>query len=165
MSGLPVLAQNSKRPRKHRVLRNAVIPSSLHRDRHGRTPMSSASSDRSAANVSITSSSSTSVTCAVCCRHTLSITTEAGHISRSPRSLNCLRRLNLRSRFAVEGRRGLQLPRTSAMVAQSQQRTTLHSNHRQSSVEVFVGNPVPWPEGLLSKDSSAQAFESGLSAS
>ena len=35
--------------------------SSLHRGRHGRTPMSSASSARSAANVSITSASSTSV--------------------------------------------------------------------------------------------------------
>ncbi len=59
--------------------------SSLRRDRHGRTPMSSASSARSAANVSITSSSSMSVTCAVCCRHTLTITTEAARISRSAR--------------------------------------------------------------------------------
>jgi hypothetical protein len=56
--------------------------SSLHRDRRGRTPMSSASSARSAVNVSITSSSSMSVTCAVCCRRTSSITTEAGRISR-----------------------------------------------------------------------------------
>jgi hypothetical protein len=56
--------------------------SSLHRDRRGRTPMSSASSARSAVNVSITSSSSMSVTYAVCCRRTLSITTEAGRISR-----------------------------------------------------------------------------------
>ena len=56
--------------------------SSLHRDRHGRMRMSSASSARSAANVSITSSSSMSVTCAACCRHTLSITTEAARISR-----------------------------------------------------------------------------------
>ena len=47
----------------------------------GRMLMSSASSARSAANVSITSSSSMSVTCAVCCRRTSSITTEAGRIS------------------------------------------------------------------------------------
>jgi hypothetical protein len=44
--------------------------------------MSSASSARSAANVSITSSSLMSVTCAEFCRHTLSITTEAARISR-----------------------------------------------------------------------------------
>ena len=64
--------------------------SSLHRDRHGRTPMSSASSARSAANVSITSSSSMSVTCAVCCRRTFVITTEAGRISRSARIVRSL---------------------------------------------------------------------------
>jgi hypothetical protein len=51
-------------------------------DRHGRMRMWSASSARSAANVSITSSSSMSVTCAVCCRHILTITTEAARISR-----------------------------------------------------------------------------------
>jgi putative transposase len=41
-----------------------------------------ASSARSAANVSITSSSSMSVTCAVCCPRIFGITTEAGRISR-----------------------------------------------------------------------------------
>jgi hypothetical protein len=70
-------------------------------------------------------------------------------IATSVAQLKLFAATELRSRFAVEGRRGLQLPRTSAMVAQSQQRTTLHSNHRQSSVEVFVGNPVPWPEGTF----------------
>src|SRR5450631_4181082 len=64
--------------------------SSPRRDRHGRMPTSSASSARSAANVSITSSSSTSVTCAVCCRHTLSITTEAERISRSAKIVRSL---------------------------------------------------------------------------
>ncbi|MEA2910162.1 MAG: hypothetical protein QOJ15_2243 [Bradyrhizobium sp.] len=64
--------------------------SSPRRDRHGRMPTSSASSARSAANVSITSSSSTSVTCAECCRHTLSITTEAERISRSARIVRSL---------------------------------------------------------------------------
>ena len=54
-------------------------------DRRGRTPMSNASLARSVANVSITSSSSMSVTCAVCCRHTLNTTTEAARISRSTR--------------------------------------------------------------------------------
>jgi len=44
--------------------------------------MSSASSARSAANVSITSSSSMSVTCAVRYRRIFSITTTAGRISR-----------------------------------------------------------------------------------
>ena len=61
--------------------------SSPHRDRHGRTPTSSASSARSAANVSITSSSSMSVTCAACCRRMFSIGTEAGHISHSARTV------------------------------------------------------------------------------
>ena len=64
--------------------------SSPRRDRHGRMPTSSASSARSAANVSITSSSSTGVTCAECCRHTLSITTEAERISRSARIVRSL---------------------------------------------------------------------------
>jgi hypothetical protein len=47
-------------------------------------------SARSAGNVSITSSSSTSVTCAECCRHTLSITTEAERISRSAKIVRSL---------------------------------------------------------------------------
>ena len=64
--------------------------SSPRRDRHGRMPMSSASSARSAANVSITSSSSMSVTCAVCCRHTFVITTKAGRISRWIRTVQSL---------------------------------------------------------------------------
>jgi hypothetical protein len=48
-----------------------------------RKPMLNASLARSAANVSITSSSSMSNTCAVCCRHTLSTTSEAARISGS----------------------------------------------------------------------------------
>jgi len=59
--------------------------SSPRRDRRGRTLMSNASSARSAANVSTTSSSSMSNTCAVCWRHTLSITTTAARISRLAR--------------------------------------------------------------------------------
>jgi hypothetical protein len=51
-----------------------------HRDHRGRAPMSSESSARSAANVSITSSSSMSITCAVRCRRIFSITATAGRI-------------------------------------------------------------------------------------
>ena len=87
--GTPRLAFCCATATRHMVRPSAIVSrrwqsrrSSLHRDRHGRTPMSSASSARSAANVSITSSSSMSVTCAVCCRHTLTITTEAARISR-----------------------------------------------------------------------------------
>jgi hypothetical protein len=38
------------------------------------------------------------------------------------------------------------------MVLRSQQRTTLCCKNRESSAEVFVGKPLPWPDGLLSKD-------------
>ncbi len=48
-------------------------------------PTSSASLAQSAANVSITSSSSMSVTCAACCRLTFTITTRRERISRSTR--------------------------------------------------------------------------------
>src|SRR5262249_40432659 len=64
----------------YRALLSAARP---RRGRRGRTPMSSASSAQSAANVLTTLSSSMSVTCAVCCWHILSITTEAARISRS----------------------------------------------------------------------------------
>ena len=58
---------------------------SLRRDHLGRIPMSSVSSARSAANVWITSSSSTSVTCAVSCRDIFNIITGPEHISHSTR--------------------------------------------------------------------------------
>ena len=54
-----------------------------------RSPWQNAYVDRiigsTAANVSITSSFSTSVTCAVCCRRIFNIITRAGHIFRSTR--------------------------------------------------------------------------------
>jgi putative transposase len=50
-----------------------------------RIPTSSASLARSAVNVSITSSSSTSATCAVCCHRIFIIITRPGRISRSTR--------------------------------------------------------------------------------
>ena len=59
--------------------------SSLHHDHLGRTLTSSASLARFAASVSITSSSSTSVTCEACCRLTFTITTRRERISRSTR--------------------------------------------------------------------------------
>jgi hypothetical protein len=52
--------------------------------------MWSASSARSAANVSITSSSSMSFTCAVCCRPIFNIITRVGRISRSTRIVQSL---------------------------------------------------------------------------
>ncbi len=73
--------------------RQWVLRRSLPRhDPRGRTPMWSASSARSAANVSITSSSSMSVTCAVCCRRIFNIITAAGHIFRSTRIVQSLAR-------------------------------------------------------------------------
>ncbi len=59
--------------------------SSLPRDHPGRIPTSSASLARSGVNVSITSSSSTSVTCAKCCHHISSIIARSGRIFRSTR--------------------------------------------------------------------------------
>ena len=64
--------------------------SSLRRDLRGRTHMSSASLARSAANVWITSSSSTSVTCAVCYRGIFNIITGPERISRSTRIVRSL---------------------------------------------------------------------------
>ena len=55
------------------------------RGRHGRTRTSSASLGQSAANASITSSSSMSATCAGFCRHIFNIITRLEHISRSTR--------------------------------------------------------------------------------
>jgi hypothetical protein len=49
----------------------------------GKTPMSSASSARCAANVWITSSSLTSITCVASCRHIFNIITKSERISRS----------------------------------------------------------------------------------
>ena len=90
--GIPRLAFCCATATGHTVRPSAIVSrrwrsrrSSLHRGRRGRTPMSSASSARSAANVLTTLSSSMSVTCAVCCWHILSITTEAARISRSAR--------------------------------------------------------------------------------
>jgi hypothetical protein len=57
------------------------------RAHHGRTPTSSASSARSAASVSITSSSLMSVTCAVFCRLIFNITTGRELIFRSTRTV------------------------------------------------------------------------------
>jgi hypothetical protein len=55
--------------------------SSPQRDHPGRILTSSASLARSVVSVSITSSSSTRVTCAVCCHHIFSIITRPGRIS------------------------------------------------------------------------------------
>ncbi len=152
--------------------------SSPRRDRHGRMPTSNASSARSAANVSITSSSSTSVTCAECCRHTLSITTEAERISRSARIVRSLGPyshplLALLSPFqrsaactiatsvvqpewfavaepAQPSRcRGSSRPETSS---REWHRSTLWSNDQEASAARFVGKPIPWPIGFLSTD-------------
>src|SRR3984893_9183904 len=60
------------------------------RDRLGRIHTSSASSARSAANVWITSSSSTSVTCAASCRAIFNIITKPEHISHSTRIVRSL---------------------------------------------------------------------------
>ena len=57
----------------------------LHHDHPGRTPTSSASLARSAASVSITSSSSMSATCEACCRRTFNTTTRREPTSRSTR--------------------------------------------------------------------------------
>ena len=95
--GTPRLAFCCETATRHMVRSSAIVSrrwrsrrSSLHRDRRGRTPMSSASSARSAANVSITSSFSMSVTCAVYCRRIFGITTTVGRISRLPRIVQSL---------------------------------------------------------------------------
>ena len=38
------------------------------------------------------------------------------------------------------------------MALRSRQRTKLSSSNRESSAGRFVGKPIPWPDGLLSKD-------------
>ena len=167
--------------------------SSPRHDRHGRTPMSNASSALSAANASITSSPSMNVTCAECCGHTLSITTEVARISRSARivrslgpyshpllalfpshsSVACTIATSVAQPklFAVTERVPPSRCRASSPCAipslecrrgqspcrepESQERSTLFDN-RTSSVAVFIGKPIPWPDGFLSRDNHLQ---------
>jgi hypothetical protein len=86
--------------------------SSLQRDHPGRISTSNASlarsADRSAESVSIISSSSTSVTCAVCCHHIFSIIIRPGRISRSTRIVRTLGQYSglLRARSSRSPRSG-----------------------------------------------------------
>jgi hypothetical protein len=45
--------------------------------------------------------------------------------------------------------------RTGDLGLRSQQRSTLSSNDHEASATRFVGKPIPWPVGLLSKDNPA----------
>ena len=66
---------------RDRVRAMAIRRSSLHRNRRGRTPTSSASSARSAASVSITSSFSMRPTCAAYCRRISLSPLKRAHLS------------------------------------------------------------------------------------
>jgi hypothetical protein len=110
--------------------------------------------------VSITSSSPMSITCAVCCRHTLSITMEAARISRSARIAPSVAQPELlkvtepvlptvvpAAIASLGGRRAQNTCGESAS-----QESGAPFDHRTSATTIFIGTPIPWPDGLLSKD-------------
>mgnify|MGYP001806557372 CR=1 FL=1 len=168
------------------------------RDHRGRTPMSNASPARSVANFSITSSPSMSVTCAVCCRHTLSITTEPARMSRSariapslvlysrplPGSLSPFHRSaactiatsgaqpepfavtepappspsgRVAGCYCVARRQARSEPTHGVRVAT--ERRALRS--LSTAGMAFIGIPIPWADGILSKDRRSRAYACG----